>query len=54
MFSFYLRNAVGKADLIFQAMTKNNQACKIELADNYLEVQSGDLENKYLKNRRFR
>ena len=48
MFYYYLRNAVGKADLIFQAITKNNQDCRIEMINNYIEVQNDGIEDKIL------
>ena len=48
MFYFYLRNAVGKADLIFQTLNKNNQECTVKLADNYIEVQKEKTSEKIL------
>jgi hypothetical protein len=39
LFNFYLRNAVGTADLILQAVTKNQQDCLIELNNYFLETK---------------
>ncbi len=48
MFYFYLRNAVGTADLILQAVTKDNMDCRIELADNYIQVGNTGTTEKIL------
>ncbi len=38
IFYFYLRNAVGTADLVLQALAKNSMQCTIELFENYIDV----------------
>ena len=48
LFNFYLRNAVGTADLILQAVTKNQQDCRIELNNIFLETKDIQTTEKLL------
>ncbi len=48
MFYFYLRNAVGTADLVLQAVSEYNLEYRIELINDYSNVQNTIMEEKVL------
>ncbi len=48
MFYFYMRNAIGTADLVLQALTKDSMSCTIELFNDYTDTENTNSTEKIL------